>query len=854
MLPHIELDRIFLPYKDEDESAPDMLRAMAEFGLDRMHWSDLLAMTRVVILAEAGTGKTHEILETARRLRREGKTAFFCHIEDLAADSFWNALSEGNRGEFDTWVEGSKASWFFLDSVDEARLANPRFFERALRKLARTLDHATSRAHIFITARVSDWRATADLLLVRDILPLPIALNNVDPHQDERTTITFDGGIERTSEERDVKGDIRVVQLAPLTADQRRQFVAGQGVPDVTAFMDAIERSDADIFAERPADLLELIAYWTQHGAIGTHAEMIAFNIETKLREPNPDRDEMRPLAKTHALQGAQLLAAALTFTRKNSIILPDQPVDPTRAWQAINAKDLLPDWDARDLQTLLDRALFDEATYGRVRFHHRSIREYLTAWWLYDLLESGKPRRAIEGLLFARSYGLDVIVPSMKPIAAWLALWDDRFRDLMLIVAPEILIEHGDPSRLPIEIRSRLLRQFASLHERQSDTGASFDNASVRRLVDPRLATTVLDLLDHHRENEDVRQLLLRIVWQGKISDCAETALSFALDTTIDPYTRICGIWAIGTAGNKNQRRRLAEAVLTNITNWESRGLGEAVEALFPESLTVDELLTILEAVNPPPRYSVTSLEGALKELVSGTCPPSHQEPLLVGLVRLLEREPHIDPRHRAVSQRYVWLLGYAAKLAERVILNTKAMIPRFYNAVLRAIELDVMEQVWGSNYYRPDHTLPELIGELPTLRHALFWRAVERQRKVLSAEGKQLTEWWQARFGAPVRQLSSGDFDVFLADVHRHTEMDDRLVALTAAFAIWRDGGRGRKGRERMWRAVKGEPDLEAKLHALLHPGPSSEDERRYRRSEQNFKRRHAKQKARKVQSRRK
>ena len=152
---HIELDRIFLPYKDEDESAPDMLRAMAASGLDRICWSDLLEMTRVVILAEAGTGKTHELLETARRLRREGKAAFFCRIEDLAADSFWHALSEGNREEFETWVEGSNAAWFFLDSVEEARLANPRFFERALRTLARTLDHATSRAHIFITARVS---------------------------------------------------------------------------------------------------------------------------------------------------------------------------------------------------------------------------------------------------------------------------------------------------------------------------------------------------------------------------------------------------------------------------------------------------------------------------------------------------------------------------------------------------------------------------------------------------------------------------------------------------------------------------------------------------------------------------
>jgi hypothetical protein len=99
--------------------------------------------------------------------------------------------------------------------------------------------------------------------------------------------------------------------------------------------MDAIARTDADIFAERPQDLLELIAYWNEHGSIGTHAEMIAFNIDKKLIEPNPDRDEVRPLAQARAREGAMLLAAALTLTRKNAILLPDRPVDPTRATQA---------------------------------------------------------------------------------------------------------------------------------------------------------------------------------------------------------------------------------------------------------------------------------------------------------------------------------------------------------------------------------------------------------------------------------------------------------------------------------------------------------------------------------------
>ncbi len=80
-------------------------------------------------------------------------------------------------------------------------------------------------------------------------------------------------------------------------------------------------------------------------------------------------------------------------------------------------------------------------------------------------------------------------------------------------------------------------------------------------------------------------------------------------------------------------------------------------------------------------------------------------------------------------------------------------------------------------------------------------------------------------------VRQFSVDDFAVFLMDVRSRTALDDRRVALTAAFELWRQGGRGRKGRERMWRAVKGDSDLEARLHALLRPGPISKEERLYR-----------------------
>lgn len=79
----IELNRDFHPIS---KGAEDFETRIA-FGLSsRVHWDDLLKEPRVVILAEAGAGKTYEIQGATKRLRAEGKQAFFLRLEYLKDD------------------------------------------------------------------------------------------------------------------------------------------------------------------------------------------------------------------------------------------------------------------------------------------------------------------------------------------------------------------------------------------------------------------------------------------------------------------------------------------------------------------------------------------------------------------------------------------------------------------------------------------------------------------------------------------------------------------------------------------------------------------------------------------------
>jgi hypothetical protein len=66
---------------------------------------------------------------------------------------------------------------------------------------------------------------------------------------------------------------------------------------------------------------------------------------------------------------------------------------------------------------TLLERPLFGFASYGRVRFHHRSVVEFLAAKRLEALIARGVSIKSIKRLLLTETaQGVRTVKPSMRP------------------------------------------------------------------------------------------------------------------------------------------------------------------------------------------------------------------------------------------------------------------------------------------------------------------------------------------------------------------------------------------------------------------------------------------------------
>jgi hypothetical protein len=419
-----ELNRSFFPLLKDHEPSLDFGRVWGRKLGGWLEWSDLRERRRVVLLAEASSGKSEEFKNQVKQLNAEDKAAFYLPIEELADQGFEAALDAGAAKRFEKWSNGTDEAWFFLDSIDEARL-NRKSFDSALKRFARELGVGIERACIFISCRVTDWKGLEDRETITQWLPAWEAAK-ASPTSDESALLDpiFDKKQKSTRQADSVDkkpNELLVIQLVPLSAEQYRALAKESGVTNLNGFIDGIDRNGLEAFAERPGDLLDLADYWKTHKQFGRFAEMVEHGITRKMRERDTHRRDNETLSLAKAREGAARLAAALSFGKSFTLRAPNHDPDPSLAVGALDASLILIDWNEAQCNAVLRRGVFAPATYGRIRFHHRSTQEYLTAKWLDGLLAANCPLSEIWRLLFVDRYGVD---PDMgvSDLAAWLS------------------------------------------------------------------------------------------------------------------------------------------------------------------------------------------------------------------------------------------------------------------------------------------------------------------------------------------------------------------------------------------------------------------------------------------------
>ncbi|MFV5639818.1 NACHT domain-containing protein [Acinetobacter oleivorans] len=797
MTDYVQLNRKFSPISSKqnlDVSNLDYSLNIA-YG-EKNSWEDLLKEYRCVILAEAGAGKTKEFEECAKRIQADGKYAFFIRIEDIDKD-FVDEFEIGDEDQFNEWLTSTDPAWFFLDSVDEARLANPKQFHKAIKKFARSIKTATHRCHIYISSRPYSWGFESDEKVLDTELFYGVKDEQYKSGQDEQ-----------------LKSALKVFDLSPLTIEDIERFCEIRAIVDIPNLLIQIERYDLLKFAERPFDLESIINKWRQEGALGSRSEIIKYNIQQRLTDRHDPNRGHSSVSSEKLYAGAQRLAAVVMLTRKASINV----FSSTHNTKNIDPIEVLPEWTNEEILALLNCAIFNDIVYDAVRFRHRDIREFLAAQWFSKLL-NGDDRLSTERLFFREQFDENIVVPSLRPILPWLILLDEKICQDVMKLQPEIAFESGDPAQLTVNIRKQFFSKFVERIANNKDDRAIRDNDSIAKIADFELENEVLSLIQTYYQNDEVIFFLGRLVWQGKFSKCLSLLRSIALDSTRNMYSRRVSTRAIIACGTREEKIDIWTTLNQNGEKLDRQLIVELIDKIDPDQEFIGLLIESLKNAALYKRFERSGLTELLEKFTNKLDAKLGYQ-LLVGIADLLSSEPFLEIRQYQISKQHAWTLTIAFQIIEKLIEERNSLV--LEDTIIEIlINSTALKYERDYDVFSEKNRLGEIIPKWDELNDKLYWYSIEKERLNLCQENqKELNDDWAISYLGHFWDFNVDNIDRLLNYIDTKDSVDDKLVCLNRAFLIYSQQNKTSEILKKIQEACTNYSSLLSHLTSLLTP----------------------------------
>ncbi len=744
----IELNRRFISFSDGPTGLHVEAYLQVAQGLNRgISWEELLKDRWVVVLGEAGTGKSTEFRHRPEVLRSQGISAFFMDITPMAKDGPELAVGSAEVGELQAWRDGGGEAVFFLDSVDEAQLRHESL-GTALRKLSAFMGGANTRVRVVVSCRVSDW-------------------DSASGRQDMADYISAAGGN---------PNELKIVQLMPLDEERVKRLALHLGASDASGLAEAVRAAGAQPFVARPLDVEWMVDYWEQHGKLGTLTELVERSLAKRLDERRPNSCPPSNLAKQKARAGLMRLAGLATLSGRWSFLVPGEASVGVGHSDTIDPREALEEWSDHEIRELLTRAVFDESTYGRVRIHHRTVQEYLAAKWLHDMLDGGLTRRELERLLFRELGGRPFVPAHLEPTAAWLSLSRSSVLERMIEVAPEALFQYGDPAGLSTEAREKVLFAYLERYQGRNRVFGHFERAALRRFA-PALEDAVNANLGRKDLPQEAIAFLLQLAAEGSLRTCSDRALSWAADANADSHLRREAFRAAAALATDAAKRDLANRALADSSEWDQEAAGTFASYFYPEILDSTGVGRLLRRVRPSAPNHQTAIKTFVCYELPRTCPIAHRPAMLRELAESI----------RQTSRDRGWLLHGLQEML-RTIIEAMAVDEEPREELREAL---VLFRSGGKAPFDGTVRLGELrhaIAGKPRVRRWLFWKGVEEVRE--RNDGKWPKHLFQLYDKWALSKPSADDVEWLAADARDLEEPEARYLALDTLYQLGQDG----------------------------------------------------------------
>lgn len=759
-------------------------------------WSELLALPMAVVLGEARSGKTVEFRQHAKHLRADGKAAFFVRLDELAGEKFEDAL-DVPEVQFRAWLDSPAQGYLFLDSVDEARLVSTTALRAALAKVRRAISPAAPRAHVLVSSRISDWMSPS----VRTTLSefhgsLAIAA---------RVAAASEDGAEDDAEESaDQDEGPPAYQINPLEREQALAIARGLGAKEADALWAAVVSGGYEAYGTRPGDLEWLVGRWNQARTLGSFADLTEAAVQHRLRETNESYIAAGAALADERLRGATAaLAAASVFSGRSQLQADEGAPDP-RLIQPVN---VLPAIKPLERLRVLGSAIFDAASLGRMRFHHRTVREYLAAEWVDAEIEAGLPlARAIQFFVGA-PFGERVLLRSRRGSLCWLAARNARIREYVVRHFPEMVMFEGDPTRWSqpevIEAFEGYLAKLAAGFWQDWWNDAT-EYARVARVVPPNV---LVDAIRRYRNAPTALAKLFAMVDHGEIRECAHAIFEVYQDLSLPANVRTRALWALGDIATSEQRERIKEDLIARrLTDNDFRAA--ALIALGIDGLSHGELVDLLKSANPSEAYHSDPLADAMTRRLLPRLGHDQAFALARAIYHAIPSHKRRDlgTQHGEERKPFAWLLEVYGDVFKRVL----ATFPDGASPMPALIECAVFAERLNHTQFMDHDDFKEMrarVAAIPELRQPLALAIG------LDAPNSHVYSVLTGFSG--LVQLDVSDREWIVAKALDETAAaDERRVWFLAAMELTYAACRGQKRKEAL---------------SALAVGPDAEDRRR-------------------------
>lgn len=824
---YIELDRRFVewrqPTEGEEPSDPDFV---VQYGRSDsiLGWDALLKRRRAVVLAEGGSGKSLELENQAERLAASGRWAFYAKVQDVGRDGLEAAIRVDARDGFKAWQRSAEPAWFFIDSVDEAKLNNIQL-DRALRQIAEAIRGHEQHAHIVLSGRHTDWEFRRDLARLKANLPLPEEFESAPVPTADELMLRALHERHRKEKPESIEEPL-IVLIAPLDEDRVRKYAVAKGTTNVDALVAQIESANLWRFTRRPLDLGWLVEFWNAKRRLGTLAEMLAESLRQRAREKDPDRSRRDGLGEGRAMRALERIGAALVLGRKSTITIPDGDESHSPDPSALDLEQVLPDWSGVDRTALRNLPAFDPATFGRARLHNDNegvVRAYLAAQWLIRLRRENLSRQGLFRLVFGNSYGVATVKPSMREVAGWLTLWDSEVANEVIRREPYLLLTTGDPASLTPELRARALSTLIERIAGSDEHLPSLDPDSVRRFAKPDLAAVIRTLWSKHRSHDETRRLLLRLIWFGQIRDCLDIAQEALRYFKADSHDQVMAGRALLVTADPGVVREYAVSILKDIESVDQNVLWDAVDNLFPAYIDVPGLLRAI-AVSPMSDAAVTtSFRWQGPALVRRIKSPADMEAMVAGLMAQIG--PPEGTESGVGDDSYNDPLASALDVANCRLLAMSPPDNVSDLSIDAAARVGRRRLLGRGGYYDREHDAGAELRRSGPRRRRTLWRLVETASSKGAPSNPDIEHPYQIDHLGWSLGLDADDIAWLLDDVRGRPTPQQRALAIRYTLLIWQKEGRDACLKERIWQVVASEPTLLAICENWIQPPIASD-----------------------------